>query len=536
MRVKSVELKNFKRFHHRRIDLPETAKLVVLAGPNGCGKSSLFEAFNVWHRQCGNWGIGQNDSYYSKTGVAGVPAMDFSNQVVIRMHGELPEHQSERRKLFYLRSAYRNDPQFEMGNISKQQTAVDQRRFERMIDNDAAVSNNYQRLASQALEDVFVNESENTTIGVFREKAIGDIRDSMKRIFPDLLLNDLGNPLDAGTFRFDKGASRQFRYLNLSGGEKAAFDLLLDFTVKRRAFDNTVYCIDEPEAHMGTRVQAALLEELVLNLPLSSQLWVSTHSVGMLRRARDIETASPGTVAFIDFSDLDFDHSQSLVPTQPTRLFWERVLNIALDDLSLLVAPSRVVICEGSPLGVSGKNSAFDATCYNAIFEAEFPDTRFLSAGNSLSVQGDRLALIAGIRALVSGCTLMRLIDQDDHSPAAVTQFEKDGIRVLSRRHIESYLYDDEILSALCAKVGRPQDIAVVLADKQRAISESIQRQNPADDVKSAAGVIYTKMKQRLSLTGCGNDTASFARDTLVPLLTTNTSVYKDLRAAVFGQ
>ena len=141
-----------------------------------------------------------------------------------------------------------------------------------------------------------------------------------------------------------------------------------------------------------------------------------------------------------------------------------------------------------------------------------------------------------GIRALVSGCTLVRLIDRDDHSSAAVEQFETEGIRVLSRRQIESYLYDDEILIALCAKAGRPQDAVAVLADKQQAIGESIQRHNPADDVKSAAGVIYTKTKQRLSLTSCGNDARSFARDTLAPLMTTNTSVYKDLRAAIFGQ
>ena len=48
MRIKRIELDNYKRFNHLVIDeIPETAKLVVLIGPNGTGKSSLFDAFLV---------------------------------------------------------------------------------------------------------------------------------------------------------------------------------------------------------------------------------------------------------------------------------------------------------------------------------------------------------------------------------------------------------------------------------------------------------------------------------------------------------
>ncbi len=40
MRIKNVILDDYKRFNHLEIsDIPETARLVVLIGPNGCGKS-----------------------------------------------------------------------------------------------------------------------------------------------------------------------------------------------------------------------------------------------------------------------------------------------------------------------------------------------------------------------------------------------------------------------------------------------------------------------------------------------------------------
>ena len=50
MKIKKVHLENFKRFTDLTIEnISPSAKLVVLVGPNGCGKSSLFDAFKVWH-------------------------------------------------------------------------------------------------------------------------------------------------------------------------------------------------------------------------------------------------------------------------------------------------------------------------------------------------------------------------------------------------------------------------------------------------------------------------------------------------------
>ncbi len=47
MRIASLTLKNFKRFTDLEIgNVPENAKLVLLVGSNGSGKSSIFDAFN----------------------------------------------------------------------------------------------------------------------------------------------------------------------------------------------------------------------------------------------------------------------------------------------------------------------------------------------------------------------------------------------------------------------------------------------------------------------------------------------------------
>ena len=63
------------------------------------------------------------------------------------------------------------------------------------------------------------------------------------------------------------------------------------------------------------------------------------------------------------------------------------------------MAPAQVVVCEGVPPGPQSRNMEHDAQCYNVIFESEFPDTKFLSAGNSSDVESHRLGFVAGIRS-----------------------------------------------------------------------------------------------------------------------------------------
>lgn len=535
MKIKEVKLRHFKRFTDLTVSgIPETARLVVMAGPNGSGKSSFFDGLHAWHRESwkGTGGV-WDDTYHGKVGS---PERLGCNQAIhVVFYGKEPESEDGRRKAIYVRSAYRNDPEFQIGRLSRSTSALQENRFNRLIDNDAAVGLNYQRMASQGLEDVYEKEDPGLTIGEFRTKTIGDIRDAIRILFPDLELNSLGNPLTEGTFRFDKGTSKGFLYKNLSGGEKAAFDLVLDLIVKRREYDDTVFCIDEPEAHMNTRLQGALLERLYCLIPELSQLWLATHSIGMMRRARDLAAAHPGKVVFLDFGNRDFDQPQTIAPVAPTRPFWQQVLNVALDDLADLVAPNRIVICEGAPnVPGAGANAAMDSHCYDKIFEAEYPDTKFVSAGNADQVESDRMALVQALQSLVRGTQVIRLIDRDDHSPEDIKQKLAQGIRVLSRRNLECYLFDDEVLVRLCEKYGKPEDAANLLKAKAEALTSAVDRGRPADDLKAAAGQIYNLARQRLQIVGGGNNAKAFMRSTLAPLVAPGMHVYKELRRDIF--
>ena len=92
--------------------------------------------------------------------------------------------------------------------------------------------------------------------------------------------------------------------------------------MKKSYFKSAIYCIDELESHLHTKVQGSLLKELCRVVPATSQLWVTTHSLGVLREAQEMETDSPGSVCLISFDGVDPDVSSEIGPARIDRAAW----------------------------------------------------------------------------------------------------------------------------------------------------------------------------------------------------------------------
>lgn len=531
MKIREIRLKNFKRFTDTTIsNIPAEARLILVAGPNGCGKSSLFDAINMWYRfrwvQVYSW-----DETYHRKQVAGATET-WDQTVQVEFHDPQPLSDEERRKAIYVRSAYRNDPEFQLEQLARIGPAMAEQRISRMIDNDQVVSVNYRRLVSEGFEYVYEKGNPEETLLEFRERSIGQLRNTMYRLFPGLILNGLGNPLVSGTFRFDKGESKGFLYKNLSGGEKSAFDLLLDVIVKGREFTDTVFFIDEPEAHISTALQAALLQELFDAVPERSQLWIATHSIGMMRKARDLNRSNPGSVVFLDFDGLDFDMPVRIGPAQASRPFWKRAMQVALDDLAGYVAPEHVVLCEG---GSNVGGADFDAVCYNLIFAAEFPDVFFIGAGSAEDVRNDPRKVGQLLRGIAPNVNVTRLIDRDERRDDEIEVLQEQGVRVLTLRNIESYLLHDSVLEAVCYSLGDEKKASILFEEKQKALASSVMAGGAADDMKRVAGDLYNATKRLFKNTKLGVDKRAFMSGVCAPQIKIGTEVYNQLRHDIFG-
>ena len=539
MRIESVRLVNYKRFTDLRIaQLPSSARLVVLIGPNGSGKSSLFDAFLLKSQSSlGNYTLsGDREGYYSKA-IEGHSqpgsTHELSRDITIAFHSYTPSRE-DWSACFNVRSPYRNEADFRIRALQPISPAKNTARFNRIIDVDRAVSDNYGRMAWKRMSDLDSDAPGTTTFDKYRKEYLSELQDAMATLFSDpvLRLQDFGGLSDSGVFRFAKGAANNFHYKNLSGGEKAAFDLLLDIFVKRYEYGDAIYCIDEPEAHAATALHGRLLDVMLSLLPNDAQLWIATHSIGFVRRAFQMARENEDVV-FLDFSERNFDSEVVIVPQSPDRRLWRNTYKIALDDLADLVAPENIVICEGSR---SAADQGFDAKCYNRIFSDAYAETLFISRGGSTQVE-DSEDLMTVLKAVTKGIRVWRLVDRDDMTETARLEKTQQGIRVLGRREIENYLYDPAVLRSLYRAHGIDNLADDIVTTRQNCLECS---SSGPDDVKAITQDLFQAIRGHFSQVTppvrLGNSCAEFAVEHLAPALRGNDGVYEELRRDVFPE
>ena len=514
MRIRSIHLKGFKRFVDLTIeDIPATARLVILVGPSGSGKSSLFEAINAWGKDHSQ-SLYDPEYYKRDAQPTNSRSPEYFSNLGVTINADNPP--SNLGEACYIRSAYRHTPKFNISNIEK----IDESEYWRSLGQrnfstpDDEVQKNYQRVYTQIMREVF-NSKERTNSDI-REQVIGPVRDSLQSIFSDLRLHSLEDPeaKDIGTFYFEKGTAKKYNYVNLSGGEKAAFDLLLDFIVRREFYPNAAMCIDEPEAHMGLSAQGKLLEVLYKLIPEKSQLWLGTHSIGILRESKKILEENPGEVVFLDFSGHDFDQKVEMKPiTKPDRELWKKLHRSVLEDLSGLLAPEKIIVCESDP-----NSAAFDARCYNKIFAQNHPDALFVSAGSKSELD----KIIPVLQTVIQKAEIFTVRDRDGLRDERRNEIIKSGTRVLNRRSIEDYLIDHEVLDKFANDEG--------LNEFQLQALKDINGNN----AKARVGKMYQMIKKEYGLI-VGDTKEEFLSDVLARLFSEDMTVYQELEKDIFG-
>ena len=352
MKIKKLELINFKRFTHLVINhIPEKAKLVLLIGANGSGKSSVFDGFDYLNKGIfkSNYTI-EPENYYPKN-KSSLPQIniELADGTILQKVGLTHFQNQEIAKRFIGRSSVRIIPRIiNQSNLSS--IATDNDSPASFIENDTRFINDvfsYIQKINEALQEPVFSGKQADTLKIFSD-FIDPLNSSLLNIFG-------GTPkttIQIIQFRdatsntppqliFKKGESR-ITYDLLSHGEKQVIILLLNFIVRQEFYSDAILFIDEMDCHLNTALQYNLLQEITEKwIPENTQLWTASHALGFIDYARHSENA-----VTIDLNLHDFDDKIELVPVIKDNL---DVYNIAAPVallLNLITEGRRVLICE----------------------------------------------------------------------------------------------------------------------------------------------------------------------------------------------
>jgi recombinational DNA repair ATPase RecF len=469
MKIKSVQLKNFKRFTDLTLkNIPEQAKLILLIGANGSGKSSIFDGFRYavnTNSSIQREGrvirystididkirpLKEKQEYYSKTSSQEVNvSISLDNNELIDSTETKVKDWS---KKFIGRSSNRIIPKIPFVAVDLEAIESDFDSPVSSIENDARFINDimgYLQQINTALRRPLFLEQKSDTGQIFKE-LIEPLNKSLKNIFGEnndltLSLIDIEDAIapEPAKLIFKKGHSR-INYDLLSHGEKQVIVLLLNFIVRKKQYEDAIIYIDEMDCHLNTALQETLLKEIVEKwIPDSSQLWTASHALGFIDYARKTDNA-----VILDFDSLNFDIPQVITP-QSKEVLDVYDLAIPKSILSQLFSDKKIVFCEN-------KNDEY----YNLM---GLEKTLFVGVKDSrdvfLNAKNDNLKFTLRDRDFISDSEIERIQSKyPNHRILKYYDFENylyhpDNIAELNPLGFDKLTYEQEILSQKKEKI-----------------------------------------------------------------------------------
>lgn len=264
--------------------------------------------------------------------------------------------------------------------------------------------------------------------------------DLLARLFPGYSFVDVTNSDLALRIQLPSGVAIPFQ--DMSSGEKEVFFILAFFL--RHNINSSVIVVDEPELHLHPEL-ARKFVRLMRNVRDTNQIWLATHSADLIDEAgrertyyvrRALENPSVGETvrATSDGAEL-------------------QLLRDLFGFSGYVGISKRIVFTEG-------QNAGADRKTFANIFPELSDEIRIIPAGSSANLPGINRAILSLLESDFARCEFFLIRDRDYLSSAAVSKFQAQSPRlfILERHEIENYLLDEEVIAqVLKAILGRDE-------------------------------------------------------------------------------
>ena len=218
-----------------------------------------------------------------------------------------------------------------------------------------------------------------------------------------------------------------------SSGEREVVNIVFDFILRNPS--DCIVLFDEPELHLHPELSYKLLQTLAA-IGKSNQFIFCTHSP-------EIITASiENTVVFLTPNKPDGSNQAVAVSRDDAT---HHALNLLGQSIGIISLGKKLLLIEGN-------EASLDKQAYGAILKNEFPELVLVPVGGKSTLQSFEEVRQAVLNRTIWGVEFFMLCDRDavyDAGFKGVEQRVSNRLKVLPRYHLENYFLDETVLSSI---------------------------------------------------------------------------------------
>lgn len=217
----------------------------------------------------------------------------------------------------------------------------------------------------------------------------------------------------------------------LSSGEREVVNIVFDFLLRNPS--DCIVFFDEPELHLHPELSYKLLQTLAA-IGQNNQFIFCTHSP-------EIITASiENSVIFLTPKKQD-QSNQALVVSRDDAT--HHALNLLGQSIGIISLGKKLLLIEG-------EDASLDKQTYGAILQNEFPELILVPVGGKNTIRSFDEIRESVLNKTIWGVEFFMLCDRDATMEIGEKSLQaqlSERLRILPRYHLENYFLDEEVLA-----------------------------------------------------------------------------------------
>ncbi len=484
MRIREIRAKDIPPV--KRFEVDNLSDVVVVAGPNGVGKTRLIDALLGYFQNLSGSNVSFliESTHKDETASWGKTTLNTSNQQDAQLlKGTL--HQNRRRRnfrssVFYYesnRSIQKIQPlayQWDIPDPWEEQVSWNmtfgglQNRFQ---DTQHAI---FKKLQSQktgiANRAIALKREGQNSMNLDFSDPLDPFRDAF---FQLLAPKTLESPdVQGQTLRY-KFEGQSFDFSALSSGEREVINVTFDFILRQPS--HCIVFLDEPELHLHPELSAKLISTLKA-VGEHNQFVLCSHSPDI------ISSSLEDSVIFLTPPKSDGGNQGLAIHVGDETA---EALHRLGQSVGVVSLGKKIVLIEGT-------DASLDKKTYTHILKNRFPTLVLLPSGGKGTLKSFNAVVKEVLDRTIWGVEFFMLADRDvspaGNSEEAMTQASTGRFRTLSRYHLENYFLDPLVL----AEVFKDMDPAESWLRSSDEI-EKVLREIARSQVSYATALISAK-------------------------------------------